>query len=654
MMWARGACVGAMALAAVLCLLVGGVVAADGGEGAGADGVRMDFEDADIRSLIKYISDVTGRNFIVDRRVKGRVTVLSPRAITADEAYGVFASVLEVHGFTTVEQGAVTKIVPSAQAQSMSVPTRAGLRPSAGGEAVMTQVLPLTHASSLDLRKALSGLVSAAGLMADYPAGNMLIVTDYRSNVERIAGIVRRADTAARDGHVGVFAMRHGSAPATAEVVTRLLAERREARLRRGESVSHTVAGLARTNTVIVVGVQEDVELVRRLVRAMDVPTPEHTGTVHLVYLENADAASAAEVLRTLMEERAGETGTDATRRHISVVADTATNALAIAAPQEEFAVLSQMIRRLDVARRQVYVEALIMEVSADKGLSFGVNWSAGGTTRIDGTDALVFGGSNPGGAPSVVDGARETFSMPSGFSAGLVLFPFTIGDQRFNSVESLISASKVDTGFKVLATPQLLTLDNEEARVDVVDTIPFVERVTTESKDTESTQSITYKDVGVKLTVTPQIGTHDMLRLRLHQEVSRVVNKTVSVGESEPLLLAPTTKKREVETTVQVRDGQTIVIAGLLSRDESRDRNQVPGLGDVPGLGWLFKSKSTRQSDTNLLLFLTPRIIDSPEHAARIAREKRRELERVGVDDDGLGEAWIAPPPLPQPVLEP
>ncbi|NJB68757.1 general secretion pathway protein D [Desulfobaculum xiamenense] len=617
----------------------------------------MDFQDTDIQLLIKFISQLTGTNFIVDRRVKGKVTVYSPSRISTDEAYEVFKSVLEVHGFTIVPQGAVTKIVPMVAARNMSVPT---LSAPSGGEGpddkVVTQIVPLDFASSADLAKTLGPLVSKEGLLTSYGPGNILIINDYHSNIRRILTIIREADRKSMDASIGVFPMVNGNAKDAAEMVTKLLDSRSKIRAKRGDSVPHSVVGAERINTVIFIGGADDLRIVKNLVKSMDEPTPRGKGDIHLVYLENADAESAAKVLQSLVEDTTTVADTKERKvisKDVKVVADKATNSLAISARPDDFSLLEETIRKLDIPRRQVYVEALIMEVSADKGLSFGVNWGIGGSTHIRGTDGFVFGGSNPGGAPGVADTKNNAFNMPSGFSAGLVLFPFKIGDKLFGSVESVISASKVDTGFRILATPQLLTLDNEEAKVDVVDTIPYVEKVTTKSENTDESQTIKYKDVGVKLTVTPQIGKQNSLRLKLHQEVSRVVNKTVKVSESEPLLLAPTTKKREVETTVQVENGQTIVIAGLLARDESRDRNQIPGLGDMPGLGWLFKQRNTSTSDTNLLLFLTPRIIDTVDNARRMYREKRSFMEKVGVSDEGLGLPWIAPATLGAPVFE-
>lgn len=617
--------------------------------------VSMDFVDTDIQMVIKFISQLTGTNFIVDRKVKGKVTVYSPSRITTSEAYEVFKSVLEVHGYTVVPQGAVTKIVPMVSARHMNVPTVAALGAGRAGDAVVTQIVSLERGSALDLKQAIDPLVSKAGLLTVYAPGNMLIIHDYQSNLERILRVVREADRDSDDSCVGVFTMKNGSATETSALITELLATRIKASARHGDDAPYTVVGAERINAVVFIGGKSDYEIVKHFVESMDVPTPRGKGDIHLVYLENADAESAAKVLQELVTASSVVDGGKTHKglsRDVKVVGDKSTNSLAISARPEDFAVLRETIQKLDVPRRQVYVEALIMEVSADKGLSFGVNWGAGGTTRFDGTEGLLFGGSNPGGAPGVVDTAKNAFSMPSGFSAGLVMFPFKIGDQQFGSVESLISASQVETGFKILATPQLMSLDNEEAKVDVVDTIPYVEKVTTESKDTESSQTIKYKDVGVKLAVTPQIGKQNNLRLKLHQEVSRIVNTTVSVGEGEPLLLAPTTKKRVVETTVEVENGQTIVIAGLLSRDENRDRNQVPGLGDIPGLGWLFKQKSSQTTDTNLLLFLTPRIIDTAESAERLYREKKRRIMRAGVDDNGLGLPWIAPAVPSAPVF--
>ncbi|WP_159445985.1 type II secretion system secretin GspD [Desulfobaculum bizertense] len=614
--------------------------------------VRMDFDNADIRLLIKVMSRLTGTNYVVDQRVKGKVTVFSPHELNAADACNVFESVLQGHGFSVVREGSVSRIVPSAEARSMNMqPLQTG-KGAGKHSGIVTRIIPLKRASAPELRKNLKALVSRIGIITASSSGNLLVITDFAPNVERIREIVAQADRENVPRSVQVFQLRYASAEELAQSIERLL-PRDAAQGKKAQVQAQSVMGESRTNRLLFLGSAEELRLVTELVRMLDTAAPLGCSDVHTVYLENADATGAAKVLQALVDAQEHETqgardSHTLSQRKISVVADPATNSLLVAARPDAFRNLRQTIAQLDIPRRQVYVEALIMEVSADQGISFGVKWGLGDQFDIDGTPGLIYSGSNPGGPPGVVNTEKKSFTMPGGLSAGLVFFPFKIGDELFNSVESLISASRVDSNFRILATPQLLTLDNQQARVDVVDTIPYVEKVTSGTENTDESQTIRYRDVGVKLEVTPQIGRKNLLRLKLHQEVSRLVNSTVSVGEGEPLLLAPTTKKRQVDTTVQVRNGQTIVLAGLISRDEGQDENKVPGLADVPGLGWLFKQRSNTRVDTNLLLFLTPRILDTVESARLLTREKRGLLEFDVLS--GASDSIGVPHPLAMP----
>jgi general secretion pathway protein D len=314
----------------------------------------------------------------------------------------------------------------------------------------------------------------------------------------------------------------------------------------------------------------------------------------------------------------------------VKIVADKATNSLVITAKPEEFQVLEPIILKLDIPRKQVYVEALIMEVRATLQISVGVDWTVADETGLPlgADDGVAFGGSRTSGA-SVLDEAGN-LALPSGLTAGVVSFPVTIGGITFSNLAALITAAQTDNNFNVIATPQLMTLDNEEASVVVAENIPFSTRVDEGTAVTDrAIQSLEYRDVGVTLKVTPQINEKRFVKLKIFEEISRVVSETTQVTPTQ-VVLAPTTTKRTAETNVQVRDGQTVVIAGLVGDNVDVSTTKVPCLGDIPIVGWLFKSETRNTTRTNLLIFLTPYIVATPEEADEIYRQKSTYMDEI------------------------
>jgi general secretion pathway protein D len=321
----------------------------------------------------------------------------------------------------------------------------------------------------------------------------------------------------------------------------------------------------------------------------------------------------------------------------VKIVADKATNALVITAKPEEYQVLEPIIQQLDIPRKQVYVEALIMEVRATLQISVGVDWTAAGETDLPlgADDGVAFGGSRTSGA-SVFDEAGN-LALPVGLSAGVVSFPVTIGGITFTNLATLITAAQTDNNFNIISTPQLMTLDNEEASVVVAENIPFSTRVDEGTAVTDrAIQSFEYRDVGVTLKITPQINESRFVKLKIFEEISRVVKETTQVSPTQ-VVLAPTTTKRTAETNVQVKDGQTVVIAGLVGENVDVSTTKVPCLGDIPIVGWLFRSESRDTTKTNLLIFLTPYIVANPQEADEVYQRKSKLMEKVR---EGYGPA--------------
>jgi general secretion pathway protein D len=631
--------------------------------------ISMDFDQVDIKVFIKFISELTGRNFVVDNKVRGKVTVLSPSKISLNEAYKVFESVLEIHGFTTVPAGKVIKVVPSVAARQKSVE----LRKSPGfvsrpDDRVITQIVPLLYADSQQVRKVLAPLVSKRGVIIAYNPTDMLIITDFQSNIQRLVQIIEEIDVESGESTISVMPLEYASAEKLARTITQLvetrLKGRKTRRARRATTAPLKIVPDERINVLITLADRQQTLMIENLIETLDQPTPKGAGNIQVVYLENAEAEELAKVLSGLPEKGAKKPGAKQPiiSTEVKIVADKATNSLVITAKAEEFQVLQPIIEKLDIPRKQVFVEALIMEISTTESLSIGVDWTVGDQTTIRSRDGVVFGGSNTGGI-SLVDEAGN-LSLPSGMTLGAIAFPFNFsfgGTQIVvDSLTALVNAAETHDEFKIISTPQLMTLDNEEATVVVAENIPFSTRVDAGTAVTDrAIQSFEYRDVGTTLKITPQINEKRFVQLKIYQEVSRVVNESVQTGIDQ-VVLAPTTRKRTAETNVAVKDGQTVVIAGLIGEDSDSTQTGVPCLGDVPLLGWLFKSRDTQDRYTNLLVFLTPHIVASPEEADRLYDEKYRFMEELKQGYEEFDEPVKVPDyepaqePPPEPTEEP
>ncbi|MFA9612974.1 MAG: type II secretion system secretin GspD, partial [Deltaproteobacteria bacterium] len=461
--------------------------------------ISMDFDQVDIKVFIKFISELTGKNFVVDDKVRGKVTVLSPSKISVEEAYKVFESVLEVHGFTTVPAGSVIKVVPSVEARQKSVELRKtpGFVPRPD-DRIITQIMPLLHANSQEVRKLLAPMVSKQGVVIAYDPTDTLIITDFHSNIQRLLSIVEEIDVEFQEANISVMPLEYASAENLAEKISRLLESKLKQVKGRRAGPPLRILSYERINMIIVLADRQNTQMVKALVKTLDQPTPKGAGNIQVVYLANAQAEELAKVLSGLPAKAPQKGKQPVISTEVKIVADKATNSLVITAKPEEFQVLEPIILKLDIPRKQVYVEALIMEVSVSLDVSVGVNWTGAGKTDLPfgADDGVAFGGSNTG-AIGVLD---ETggLALPSGLTAGVVSFPITIGGITFSNLAAIINASQTNNDFNIISTPQLMTLDNEEATVVVAENIPFSTRVDEGTAVTDrAIQSLEYRDVG-------------------------------------------------------------------------------------------------------------------------------------------------------------
>jgi len=587
--------------------------------------ITMNFKDVDLGVLIKFISEITGRNFVVDPAVKGQVTILSPEKVTIDEAYRVFLSVLEVNGFTTVKAGKVIKIIRASEAKGKGVETFFEKGPRGVEDKVITQLYPLKYAAATDLAKLLKPLTAKTGLLIPYQETNTLIVIDVSSNIHRLVRIVDELDVRGVE-EIRVFTLEYARAEKLGPKIKEVLQEKGKKRL--GKHVLKIIAD-ERTNSLVVLANPKTTTDVQMLIEKLDRRETRPRATIHIYTLENAVAEDLVNVLSEIPGKGAkGKKGkAPLISKEVQISADKATNSLVIIAEPEEYEILEDVIKKLDVPRTMVYVEALIMEVSADRALELGVEWRVGNKYHSGyGTDKRggVWVGGTAGGGGGLENLASG--SLPAGFAAGVVGRAISLGGVTFPSIGAFIKAVRSDSDFNIISTPQILTLDNEEATIEVGQNIPFVTRIDEGTSTTDrAIQSFEYKDVGVTLKVTPQINQNRFVRLKIEESVRNVVESTALGGT----VLAPTTTFRTAKTTITVKDNETAVIGGLIEKTMNRSKTQTPCLGNIPVLGWLFKELSDKNVKTNLLVFLTPHIVENPEEGRALYEEKRRQLDR-------------------------
>ncbi|MFH1241677.1 MAG: type II secretion system secretin GspD [Pseudomonadota bacterium] len=581
--------------------------------------VTIDFDNVDIGIFIKFISELTGKNFVIDSGVRGKVTIISPTKISVKEAYKVFESVLEVNGFTTVPSGRVIKIVPGLEARSKSIETRLREDAVSPEDKVVTQLIPLKYAEPDELQKLFTPLISKSSIIVSYPPTRMLIVTDVLSNINRLLHITKAIDVEGVGEEITVVPLKHGTASVMANSLSMVFQTTGKS-IKKGAAPPPIIKIVPddRTNVLILLASEDDTAKVKQLIDLLDKETPKGEGDIRVYYLQHANAEELTKVLISLPSEQAkpGEKGKPPViSKETRIVADKATNSLVITAKKDDYLVLEEVIKKLDIPRMMVYIEALIMEVNVDKDFQLGVEWVAGKKFTYEGKDGAAFGGFNYGNLVT----SPPTF--PTGFALG-VIGPFIeIGGIQFPNLAAVVSALQKDRDVHILSTPQVLTTDNQEAEIMVGRNVPYITRQeTTEARLDYTTYE--YKDVGVTLKITPQISQERLVRLNIFQEVTRLI----PTSETD----RPETFKRKAQTTVIVKDSNTVVIGGLIDDDTSVVETKVPCLGDIPGLGWLFRSTIKSSKKTNLFVFLTPHIIENPVEAKKVYHEKKDQIERI------------------------
>jgi len=594
-----------------------------------ADGetAMLNMENTDINTLISTIADKTGKNFIVDPRVKGKVTIISHQAITRKELYQTFLSILEVHGFAAIPGDGVIKIVPDSTAKQSSIRTATRGAPGQGDELV-TRVVMVDYVNAMQLVPILRPLIPQQGHMAAFPSSNVLIVSDRADNISRIMKLIKRIDRPSNED-VEVISLQHASA---AEMV-RVLATLRKSGQGKAATAAPVLVADERTNSILLGGNKAERLRLRALIAHLDTST-EDGGNTKVIYLKYADAASLVPVLTGVSDnltKAGGKAAAKPSRSNVNIQADENTNSLVITAKPDLMRSLQSVIRQLDIRRAQVLVEAIIAELSSTKTSELGVQF---GSFDTENTGAIS--SEFPGTGPTILGILNSTtVNLNGGLNIGI---GDGTGNNRFGV---LLRAIASDDDSNLLSTPNLVMLDNEEAEIIVGQNVPFVtgSQATTGGVATPF-QTIQRQDVGLTLKVKPQINEGDAIKLDITQETSSVVPDNSSVTSSDII-----TNKRSIKTTVLVSDGEIVVLGGLISDDLTEGVSKVPVLGDVPVLGNLFRSRTTRKVKTNLMVFLHPVILKEGKgqlHASRkynYIRARQLNNRKAGVNllDDSV-----------------
>ncbi len=583
--------------------------------------VTIDFNDVDIRVFIKFISELTGRNFVIDKGVKGKVTIISPKKISIREAYKVFESVMEVHGYSTVPSGDITKILPSRDARTRNIETRLKREAIISEDKIITQIISLNYAGPDKLKKVLAPLISKSSVILSYPPTGMLIVTDLLSNIKRLLKIVSALDIEGIEEQISVIPLERASSSEIAKSLNQIF--QKTAKEKRGTiTAAIKIVADERTNTIIILASENDASRIKQLIKLLDRDIPRGEEGLKVYRLENADAEELSKVLMNLPSKDTKNTQKGKTpllSTSITIVPDKASNTLIIKAGRDDYNILEGVIKQLDMPRPMVYIEALIMEVNVDKDFNLGVQWQAG---EEFGSNKYYGGGFTGKDIMPTVD-ATGAVSFPEGLALGVFSETISIGGLLFPNIGAILQAYQKDEDVHILSTPQLLTLDNEEAEIYVGENVPYQTRAETSTSDIDYS-SYEYKDVGVTLRITPQINRERFVRLNIFQEVTKLVT------EAGTQTVRPTTLKRTTKTTVTIQDKNTIVIGGLIGEDITNTVYKTPCLGDIPFLGWLFKYKSESREKRNLFIFITPHIIENPGEAKEIYYEKEEHIKKV------------------------
>ncbi len=658
--------------------------------------ITLNFKDAEIDSVVGAFGHLLNRTFVIDPRVRGKISLETPRPVTKELAFTLLKTVLRQQGFAVVDIGSLVKVVPEADAKLQSGPVETSRVMSRTGDEIVTQIFQLNHESATNMIPVLRPLVSPNNTITAFPNNNSLVITDYAANVTRLARIIANLDNPRSANDVQVVTVKNSIATDIAVAVSRLLDETARgtapgAAVDPGQRV--TVLADPRTNTVLLrTSSAAKMRLAESLVQQLDLPASAEQANMRVVYLRNAEAVKLVEVLRSVLSGDQSNTSGMSPSRNTNpqssmlsnqqnqssqqqggmntalqplqqqgganqgpvtvaaggaiIAADPSTNALIITAPEPVYRNIRAVIDKLDSRRAQVYIESLIVEVSADKAAELGLQWqflnpsSSGGNTWIGGTNLPPRGsGSN------ILDVTTGIGNIATGLNVGLVRSGVSILGTEAINLGVLARALETEADANIKATPNLLTLDNEEARIIIGQNVPFITGSYTGTAGVVANpfQTIERKDVGTTLRVRPQVSEGGAVKMQIFQEVSSVQDASLAAG-----LI---TNRRAIESNVLVDDGQIVVLGGLIQDSVEGNVSKVPLLGDIPGFGRLFRYDTRTRKKTNLLVFLRPIVIRDAGNAWDVTANRYDYIQSMSAHHNrSIGAEGPLPhlPPLP------
>ena len=585
----------------IQCLLIAATLLSLSQPAYSAEKLTMNMRDADIRALIQWVADNTGKNIVVHRDVKGKVTVLSPEPLTVDEAYQVFLSVLQVHEYAVIETPEALKIVPRSIAASGALPYAA----SSITADMVVSILKIENTSALQMAEALRPLMSKDAVIKPYLATNALVLADHASNISSAQELIQQLDKTS-DSEIDVIVLQHADAESILQSLSTLLPSGSQ----QASALNITISINERSNSILLAGDPAKRKQFRNLIKKLDKPL-DGQGNTDVVYLHYVDASEIVPILENLAKSiQSNQKDTDS---NISIEASKSANALVINAPPSILTTMKSIISQLDIRRAQVMVEAILVEVRGELASDVGVTW-------ITDPDNSIVGAVNTLGNLPLANAPSDGSALP--FSAGR---GFTFGYFNGGDLQAALRALSATQNANILSTPTIVAIDNEEASLLVGQNVPFItgQATSSASSTNDPFTTIERQDIGTSLVVTPRINQGDSITLEIHQ-------KTETIAPSIDIASDIVTNKREIITKALIRDDQVLVIGGLINDEETEIIEKVPLLGDIPYLGSLFSSKGTSHTKTNLMVFIHPTILKDDEQIARLTQTRYQFMQNL------------------------
>lgn len=556
------------------------------------DKLTMNMRDADIRSLIQWVADNTGKNIVVHKAVEGKVTVLSPQPLTSKEAYQVFLSVLQVHGYAAIETDEALKIIPKSLAASGAAPYSTSRQ---NADMVVT-IIKVNNVSAENLATTLRPIMSKEAVINTFTPTNALVIADHISNIESAKQLIKELDRAG-DSEIELVALQHADANSILQSLTALI----PASNNQGKQ-QLSVSADERSNSILLAGDPAKRQQFKKLINQLDSPV-NGQGNSQVIYLHYVDAAEITPILKSLAESI--QSGQKDTNTKISIESSESANALVINAPPTLLNTMKDIVAKLDIRRAQVLVEALVVEVRGEIANDIGVTW-------ITDPDKEFIGAVNTLGDLTLAEVAIDDSSSLNP-STGFTFGYFDNGD-----LQAALRALNASQNANILSTPTIVALDNEEASLLVGQNVPFItgQATSSASSTADPFTTIERQDIGITLVVTPRINQGDSITLEIQQ-------KTENIAPSVDIASDIITNKREIITKALIKDDQVLVLGGLISDEESEVKQKVPFLGDIPLIGKLFSSTGTSHTKTNLMVFIHPTILKDEEHSRRVTQSR-------------------------------